>query len=163
MDNTLIHLFNYNLWANLRLVNACAGLSPEHLDATPDGGTFGTIRDTLLHLLAAEERYVTLLTGEPAPEPPLRESEPFPGFDRLRERAQRNGDALVALATADPYERVLSGTRGGETYTMPAFIPMVQAIHHANEHRSQVTGLLGRLQLEPPDISGWAYGEFARS
>lgn len=159
MDTTLVHLFKHNRWANLRLVNSCAGLSPEHLSAPAAGGAFGTVQETLVHLLAAEERYVSLLTGTPQPDPPLRESQPFPGFDHLRERAQRSGDALVTLAAEDPYARILRGTRGGEPYEMPAFIPLTQAIHHGNEHRAQVTSLLGRLHIEPPDLSAWAYGD----
>ena len=161
MDTTLVHLFKHNRWANLRLINSCAGLSPDHLDAPASGGAFGTIRRTLVHLLAAEERYATLLTGEAVPEPELREGDRFPGFERLRERAQRSGEILIAQAAADPYARVLRGSRGGEPYALPAYIPLVQAIHHGNEHRAQVTGLLGRLEIEPPDLSAWAYGEQA--
>ena len=159
MDNTLVHLFKYNRWANLRLLNSCAGLTPDFLEAPAGGGAFGTIQDTLVHLLAAEERYVALLTGEAQPEPPLRERDDFPGFDHLRARAERSGEALIALAGDDPGAQVLRGTRGGEPYEVPAFVPLVQAIHHANEHRSQITSLLGRLEIEPPNLSGWGYGE----
>lgn len=157
MEPTLVHLFRHNRWANLRLLEACAELDPATLSADPDGGTFGSIAATLVHLLAAEERYVALLRGEAQPEPPLRESEPFPGFDRLRARARRSGTALVAVAQEDPHERVLRGTRGDRPYEMSAVIPLVQAIHHGNEHRTQITSLLGRLGIEPPDLSGWGY------
>lgn len=163
METTLVHLFRHNRWANLRLLAACAALDPEQLGARPAGGTFGSIEDTLVHLLAAEERYVALLTGEPQPEPKLRESEGYPGFERLRARAERSGDALVAMAEEDPYEQILRGRRGEEAYELPAVIPLVQAIHHGNEHRTQITTLMGRQGIEPPDLSGWGYGEAGAS
>lgn len=159
MEPTLVHLFKHNRWANLRLLAACAALTPEQLSARPPGGTFGSIEDTLVHLLAAEERYVALLSGEPQPEPNLRESEGFPGFERLWERAGRSGDALLALAEEDPYERVLTGRRGSEAYEMPAVIPMTQALHHGNEHRTHITTMMGQQGLEPPDLSAWGYVE----
>jgi len=37
--------FKYNLWANLRLLDACAHLSDAQLDATTRG-TFGSVRET---------------------------------------------------------------------------------------------------------------------
>ena len=54
MTTGLPDFFTYNRWANLRLLDACAHLSDAHLDATTKG-TFGSVRETLMHLLAAEE------------------------------------------------------------------------------------------------------------
>jgi uncharacterized damage-inducible protein DinB len=159
MDTTLVHLYRHNRWANLRLLDVCAGLDPELLTAPSAGGTYGNVQDTLVHLLAAEERYTLLLTGEAAPPPPLRESDRFPGFELLRQRARWSGESLIAVASQDPCEQILRGTRGGEEYALPAFVPLVQAIHHGNEHRTQIASLLGRLGIEPPDLSAWAYGE----
>lgn len=71
MDTTLVELFRQNQWANLRLLDACSELSEEQLDASIVG-TYGSIQDTLCHIMAAEERYVYRLTGD-LPERPLRE------------------------------------------------------------------------------------------
>jgi hypothetical protein len=68
MKPTLVELFHHNKWSNLRLLDACAQLNDEQLDASTKG-TYGTIRDTLLHLFAAEERYVDLLTAVPSSSP----------------------------------------------------------------------------------------------
>ena len=40
--DTLTTLFNHNLWANLRLLEQCAKLTSEQLDATLSGG-YGSI------------------------------------------------------------------------------------------------------------------------
>ena len=57
--DTLTTLYRHNRWANLRLLERCAGLSDEQLDATLLG-TFGSIRDTLQHIVIAERSYLSL-------------------------------------------------------------------------------------------------------
>ena len=71
MPAGLPDFFKFNLWANLRLLDACAQLSNAQLDATIIG-TFGSIRETLMHLFASEEGYARHVTGK-APAPLLRE------------------------------------------------------------------------------------------
>ncbi len=62
MITGLSDFFTYNLWANLRLLDACTHLSDAQLDATTKG-TFGSVRETLMHLFAAEEGYVWDITA----------------------------------------------------------------------------------------------------
>ena len=157
MATALVELYRHNLWANLHLLDACAGLGDEQLDASAPG-TFGRVRDTLVHLFAAEERYVALLSDQ-RPERPLSERDPFPGFEELRERARRSGEALIELAGQTPADRVLRGTWRDGPYEMLATVPLVQAINHATEHRAHVMTILTQRGVELPDIDGWAYGE----
>ncbi|MGH2379928.1 MAG: DinB family protein [Candidatus Limnocylindria bacterium] len=56
----LVEIFRHHAWANERLVEACASLGSTELDLTVPG-TYGSVRDTIVHLLAAEERFVALL------------------------------------------------------------------------------------------------------
>jgi len=42
---------------------------------------------------------------------------------------------------------------------LDASVPLVQAIHHASEHRTQVLTILSQQGIEPPDLSGWAFGD----
>jgi uncharacterized damage-inducible protein DinB len=62
MTTGLPDFFKYNLWANLRLLDTCVQLSDTQLDATMIG-TFGSVRETLMHLFGAEEGYAWALTG----------------------------------------------------------------------------------------------------
>ena len=82
MTTGLSDFYKHNLWANLHLLDACAQLSDEQLDATMVG-TFGSIRETLMHLLSSEEGYARHVTGK-IPNPPLKEFTTFPGFDELQ-------------------------------------------------------------------------------
>jgi hypothetical protein len=38
---------------------------------------------------------------------------------------------------------------------------MAQAIHHADDHRSQVLSILGARGLDVPDLDVWKYAESA--
>ena len=157
MTAALVELYRHNLWANLRLLDACTGLGDEHLDASAPG-TYGRVRDTLVHLFAAEERYVALLSDQ-RPERPLSERDPFPGFEELRERARRSGEALIEIAGQTPADRVLRGTWRDGPYAIKATVPLVQAINHATEHRAHVMTILTQRGVGLPDIDGWAYEE----
>lgn len=159
MNAGLVDFYRHNLWANLRLLDACAQLSDEQLD-TSVPGTYGSIRDTLVHLFRAEEIYLAHLTSA-QPASALRLGG-FPGIEALREHARRSGEALIAVAdTVDPAQ-VLRGTYRGESYEMPAIVPLMQAINHATDHRSQITTALSQLGIRPPELDVWAYDEATR-
>lgn len=96
MTTGLPDFFKYNLWAKLRLLDACAHLSDAQLDATTKGA-FGSVRETLMHLFAAEEGYMRDMTGT-AQTPQLKKFSTFAGFDELRRRAERSGKALIKCA-----------------------------------------------------------------
>ena len=63
--DTLTTLFSHNRWANVRILERCAGLTDEQLDATIVGA-YGSIRDTLQHIVTAERSYFSRIsTGQP--------------------------------------------------------------------------------------------------
>jgi uncharacterized damage-inducible protein DinB len=157
MSTGLRDFFTYNLWANLRLLDACEGLSDAQLDATMPG-TYGSVRDTLLHLLRSEEGYARRwsFTG-PAPTPPLKEFTTFPGLDELRRRAERSGNELIAVAERADLDEVLHLDDG--TYDAPVIVVLLQAVDHGIDHRSQIATLLTQQDIEPPDLDAWAYND----
>src|SRR5437868_5348578 len=106
MASILVKLFEHNRWANLRAVAACAELTEVQLDATVEG-TAGSVRDTLMHLVHAEQRYVYFLNGRPPTYHGRRDG--WPGAATLRQALEESGQALIELAgRADPDE-VLRG------------------------------------------------------
>jgi uncharacterized damage-inducible protein DinB len=153
MTTGLPDFFTYNLWANLRLLDACAHLSDAHLDATTKG-TFGSVRETLMHLLAAEEGYVRALTGK-IPTPRLADLTHFPDFDELRRRAERSGKELITVAEQGELSQILH--LDGGTYEAPVIVVLIQALNHAIDHRSQIATLLSQQDVMPPDLDGWSY------
>lgn len=158
MTTGLSDFFKYNLWANLRLLDECAQLSDAQLDATMIG-TFGSVRETLMHLFDSEEGYAQTLTGK-IPPPLLEELTHFPGFDELRQRAKRSGEALLTFVEQTDQEelnRILHLEAG--TYDSPVIIVVLQAIQHAIDHRSQIATLLSQQGIELPDLAPWGYND----
>ena len=157
MANHLVALYKHNLWANLQMLDTCEKLSDEQLDATFPG-TYGCIRDTLLHLFGAEERYVDRLTGRPRG--PHREREGFKSFDELRARGTDSGETLISLVKQNELPEVLSGTApDGRASEVDADVLVLQVINHATEHRAHINTLLTQFGVEPLELDGWAYGE----
>lgn len=153
----LTDIFRFNLWANLRLLDACAGLDGTVLDATVPG-TYGSIRKTLQHVVAGEEGYVARFTGE-RPKPPLRDGNSFPGFDELRRQTVRNGEALIAIGEQIVPGQMLQIPYDGQVHEVAGILVLIQAITHATDHRSQVATILTQQGITPPEIDGWAYWE----
>lgn len=149
--------FRYNLWANLRLLDACAQLSDTQLD-TVMPGTFGSIRETLMHMLGAEEDYVRDLTGT-VPTLQLKDFTAFAGFDELRRRAERTGKALITAAEQNDLSQVLHLP---ENYDAWGVMVAIQALSHAIEHRSQIASLLNYQGIKPPRLDGWGYNNAMR-
>src|SRR5215470_17866371 len=95
-DSTVLTtLFAHNTWANLKLLDFCEHLSDAQLDATAIGG-YGSIRDTLHHIVGAEVSYVERVNGK-LPARPLSQDQ-FPGFEVLKDAVRWAGDELLQLA-----------------------------------------------------------------
>jgi len=147
----------YNRWANLQVIDECAKLNTEQLELTVPS-TYGTIAANLIHLIGAEQRYLRRLTGF---EPTLSEKQSFPGLAKLREAAVQSGDALVEAAAGLRPGDATQVDFDGEMVAMPKSLIVVQAIHHGNDHRTQIGMILGQHSLPVPDIDVWSY-EYAK-
>ena len=162
MTTGLPDFFQYNLWANLHLLDACKDLSDAQLDATMQG-TFGSVRETLLHMLASEEGYTRTLTGKIPTTPLLGDVTHFPGFDELRQRAKASGEVLISFAQQVEQEKLSQILHlDGGTYDAPVIIVVIQAIDHGIDHRSQIATLLTQQGIEPPELDSWAYNDAMR-
>lgn len=153
-------LIEHHRWATNQLLTFCRDLPPGTLDATVPG-TYGSIIQTLRHLIDAETSYTYRLTGawERYPWNDDAAGGPDVGLDVLAERATAIYDVLQPfLASAWDSER-LGEARGdeGEVFAVRAGVFLTQLLHHANEHRAQVCTILGALGYEVPDVSAWGY------
>ncbi len=153
-DATLTALFDHNRWATLRLIDVCSGLTDEQLDSTAIG-TYGSIHDTLQHIVTAEKSYLARLTGgqpyrRAADAPPLTLAE-------MRAWAEVSGAGLIDCAPTVGSDETFQVTWDDETYTLPKTMLLTQAINHATEHRSQIMAILTGLGIQPPDLDGWTF------
>ena len=150
--------FGHHVWATLRVLDACLELIPEQHDTTVPG-TYGSILDTMRHLVGADCNYLFVATGERTP----LIDEDHMDLQQLRDVMQGNGAAWSVLIgdALDP-DTVLVRRRddGSETHA-PVSIRLAQALHHGTDHRSQICTALTTLGVEPPLIDVWDFGEEA--
>jgi uncharacterized damage-inducible protein DinB len=156
MNGALLELYRHNTWATLRLIDHCRGLDEGLLDASMPG-TYGSILDTLRHIVESEEGYLADVTHE-------RLSEPLDGrrvtLDELEERVRRMAPRWETLARdAEAQDREVTTEDGG--VRVPCAVPMAQTIHHADDHRTHVLSILGARGLEVPSLSVWAHARSA--
>ncbi|MFN2614059.1 MAG: DinB family protein [Actinomycetota bacterium] len=155
MSENLVDLYRHNLWANLRVIEYCRAQPDELLDKSV-GGTYGSARATLAHLIAAEEGYTGRLRGGRFFEDELDEANPFPGFDDLVRRVQRTGAELPGLA-ATIADRAMYQVDEGE-FDVRAGVILVQVINHATEHRAQIVTTLTTLGAPEISLDAWSWG-----
>lgn len=147
--------FSHHTWATRCLLDACSELSAEQLEAGADG-VYGSIIDTLRHLVGADASYLVAVAGR---EPP-----PDADWDvnDMREMTLAHGAEWLALLDRDldPEAVVVRHRDDGSESHAPLGIRLAQALHHGTDHRSQICTILTTLSIEPPAIDVWDFAEF---
>ncbi|TMC08552.1 MAG: hypothetical protein E6J41_13035 [Chloroflexi bacterium] len=150
-DAVLERFLGHSGWATEALLERSLELGEEALAATTPG-TYGTLHETLTHLVDADADYLARLTG--TGDEPLEGAAPP---DVLRRRAERSRDGWRAYLASGPDPERETAPRGGRPGAR-AWMLVVQAVHHANEHRAHACSILGAHRLAHPDLDGWGYG-----
>jgi len=150
----LQRLIDYNSWANRGMLEFLAALPEETLDLRA-AGVYGSIRETLDHLLSSEISYHRRLLGGSAPSGPRPEK---PDIAFLLGQARESAAALAGIAERLPAAETLLPLSDGNR---SAATMLTQLLLHGCEHRAHVGTILGANGIEPPDIDAWAHGILA--
>ena len=154
MNEMMVELFKHNTWANVRMIEFCRDLPQEQRDSDLTlAGTYGKIRDTLVHLVAASEGYLVTYgrwTQKPAPE--------FTTWYELIQRARASGEAYQQWVAETPVEESKDADFGPETWRSPSWIIQTQMIDHDTEHRTHVGTVMAQFGVQSPPVDMWAYG-----
>ena len=150
-------LYEYDRWANNRVVEAASALAPE-LFTRDQGGSFSSVRDTLVHILAGEWIWLTLWREQsPTAEfiADLRKRREaifnpagFPDLAAVKSKwseiEKDQADFVANLTDADLERMVMS--RGGELSLAHL---MQHLANHSTYHRGQVSLMMRQLHAEP--------------
>lgn len=161
MASTLLDdAFAHHVWATLKVMDACDALNQQQL-ATTATGTYGSIIDTMRHLVGADASYLFVMTREGVPNIDEEQMD----LAELRAVMERNGKDWSKLLSegVDPSEVLVRTWDDGSQTQAPYGIRLAQALHHGTDHRSQVCTVLTTLGIEPPLIDVWDFGEQAGS
>lgn len=141
----------YNQAMNEKLYDACALLTDEQRKADRSA-FFGSIHNTLNHILWADARAIASFTGKEPPAGDTR-TELHADFDALRAHRRAIDAAFVQIAEgiAQPVLDVLR-TQGsvatGRERTWPVGALLVHLFNHQTHHRGQISTLLSQLGID---------------
>jgi uncharacterized damage-inducible protein DinB len=139
----LDELYRYNHWANWKILELCQGLSDEQLDQPREMG-FGSLRNTVFHILAAEEVWLERWTQVPP--------RPFPldaqgmTIQKIAERLdrvnERRSEWLDAIGESGLSQSCQYQDSKGVPYTNPLRELLIHVANHGIHHRAQALSFL---------------------
>lgn len=139
----LERLYDYGYWANKKLLGVVAQLTPEQFTETVAGG-FGSIRNTLVHILSAEWGWLDRCGGH-ARGPTLK-ADDYPTVESVVGAWEKVEGwvrtFLAELREGDLQRQVEFTTPRGEARSMALGELMQHGANHGVHHRGQVALLL---------------------
>ncbi len=143
--------FAHHIWATERLLDECSALTPDELQ-TSAPGTYGSIIDTLGHLVRSDGWYLSFFREG------ITEAGEEATLGELRSAITSNGAVWmdVLAGDLDPDTDIVEYDNGWEVHS-PVGVRLAQVIHHGSDHRSHVCTALTILGRTPPDLDVWAY------
>jgi uncharacterized damage-inducible protein DinB len=146
-------LFDYNRWANARILDVCAGVRAEEFLA-PSPYPHSGLRGTLVHIHFAQWIWRQRWEGR---SPTARiQPEEFPEFGSLKVRWQEEESALevflegltdVKLASPFAYK-----TTRGDVYQDILWRSLLHVVNHGTQHRAEAAAQLTSLGCSPGDL-----------
>jgi uncharacterized damage-inducible protein DinB len=157
-DDVLI-LYDYNNWANARILETAAQVSEAQFVA-PAGVSHGSLRGTLVHILAAEWIWRVRCQEGLSLGSLLGEAE-LPSLEAIRSRWQSEEQAMRAYLTS-LHDADLAGIVG---YTTTRGVPhhnklwhlLVHIVNHGTQFRAEAAVLLTGYGHSPGDLDLIAY------
>jgi uncharacterized damage-inducible protein DinB len=151
----LSEAFQHHTWATEQLIRHLRQLPAESLSSTSTG-VYGEVLATLSHLLAADSRYLAYLEGVPLPSRagPDETRSLDDLADALRDQAVR---WRILLARLNELDVTLPARRDRPELAHATNLLIVQALHHGNDHRTQICTVLSSNGYETPDLDAWSY------
>jgi uncharacterized damage-inducible protein DinB len=159
----LERLYDYSYWANTKLLQVISRLTPEQF-TQPVAGSYGSIRNTLVHVLSAEWGWLDRCGG-PERGPRLDPND-YPTVESLVDtwsKVERYMREFLSSLKGDDLSRTVEFTIGGSE---PRSMALGELMHHGAvhgvHHRGQVALLLRMLGYVPGNFDMLIYYEERR-
>lgn len=146
-------LYDYGYWANRKLFDALSQLTPEQF-TQPVAGSYGSIRNTMVHILSAEWGWLDRCGG--AKRGPRLVPADYPTLASIVDRWQQVEvsvrEFLGSLRDEDVSRTVEFAFGDGPKQSLSIGEMLHHAATHAVHHRGQVALLLRALGYAPGDF-----------
>ncbi|WP_422930436.1 DinB family protein [Singulisphaera sp. PoT] len=165
MHDDFVSLYNYNRWANARMLGACRALSPDQYQAEPHPG-WSSIQSSLYHIAVVEEGWLRGLSGENVQSSPT--AEQLGTVDAVAdwlERAASHVSAFLESATPESLETPITLRRATRSATLPPWVVLRHVVNHSTYHRGQIASKLKAFGIEQPatDFIYWAFEQIPQT
>ena len=163
MNNPLVERsFKHMAWANAQMFSILKGLPNEAINFSawnPDW-TVGKIAH---HIVIAEGRLISRILNQPSPA----ENDAPTSSEGIKELisicADRDAQLLSLIDTPDEVRKFVR--YGNEVEFLTSTI-LVQAVHHASEHRAQISDILAANKMDVlnlDEIDLWSFEKWEKS
>jgi len=150
---TIRVLFEYNRWANARILEAAAMISEVQFLAQ-DMFPHGSLRGTLVHMLFAE--WMWRLRWQSTPPEVWMKPDDFPTFASLKTRWLEEETLLMDFVGSLTEERVHTEfdyvSTEGHPHRRIMWESMTHLVNHGTQHRSEAAAMLTGMGHSPGDI-----------
>lgn len=149
---TLADLYAHNTWANAQVFAVCRDADPARIDENAPG-TYGTIAETLKHLVQVEFVYALMLQDKSLPTGEARADFTAHDVAWYAETVAQVGQqyaALIANASDAFYDEPLHVP--WFDFALTKHDGLLQVLSHSAQHRAQVFSVLGQHGVEVPDL-----------
>lgn len=159
MDKSkIIELYGYDDWANKKLLTAVSQLETGEF-VRDLSSSYKSVRDTMVHILGAEELWLSRWMGEQGRT--LLNADDFPTFLSLAERwdnyCQQITGYIMLLTEEKLIQEISYKNLKGIPYSLELWKQMVHVANHSSYHRGQVATMLRQLKKQPPSLDLIAY------
>ena len=159
MNDDLPSLFEYNVWANRRMLDAVRALSAEAY-SREQGGGWPSVRASLVHLAGATDAWARRLAGEDVTRLPSEAEVPaLAAAEALLVGADARLGALVPALSPERLASPFSWKNlRKEEKTAPLWAVLRHVVNHGSYHRGQIASLVKRAGGTPAatDLVFWA-------
>jgi uncharacterized damage-inducible protein DinB len=146
-------LYDYNYWANQRILAMTAQVTPEQFVA-PSSHSFSSLRGTLVHTLDVEFSWRLVLQGQGFP--PEMKAADFPTTGAIQERWQQEEQTMQAYLDTLHDEDLAGIIRypvgGGVVRERLLWHILFHVVNHGMQHRSEAANLLTIYGQSPGEI-----------
>jgi uncharacterized damage-inducible protein DinB len=145
-------LYDYNDWANQRILGTTAKLSHEQF-VQPGLASFSSIQATLVHTMNGQWVWLSRWQGNSPTT--MFDSADFPDVAALRSQwskvEQETQQFLSGLKPADLDNMIAYTSTEGRPFAFPLWQLLLHQVNHATQHRSEVAMQLSSFGFSP----GW--------
>jgi uncharacterized damage-inducible protein DinB len=163
MSNPLVERsFKHMAWANNQMLTILQGLPDEAINFSAWNLDW-TVGKIAHHIVIAEGRLIARIINQPAPAEPDAPTTSAGIKELISVCAERDAQLLSLIDTPDEMRTFV---RYGKEVSFLTSTILVQAVHHASEHRAQISDILAANKMDVlnlDEIDLWSFEKWEKS